>query len=43
MKYIVSTIPLTFAKPKPVVKLAVINTDNVQKILDKTKAIMLKN
>lgn len=38
MKYIVSTIPLTFAKP--VQRLAVVNTDEAKAILEKSKKAM---
>jgi len=38
MKYLVSSVPLSF--PKPVYRLAIINTKEVQEILDKTKAAM---
>lgn len=40
MHYIVSTIPLTFAQP--VVRLAVVNTDEAQKLLAASKAVMAK-
>lgn len=40
MHYIVSTIPLTFAQP--VVRLAVVNTPEAQKMLDASKAVMSK-
>jgi len=40
MKYIVSTVPLNFAKP--VVRLAIVNTDEAIKILEKSKAVMTK-
>lgn len=40
MKYIVSTVPLNFAKP--VIRLAVINTDEALKMLETSKAAMSK-
>ena len=40
MKYIVSTIPLNFAHP--VVRLAVINTEEAKTILDNSKKVMAK-
>ncbi len=40
MKYITSTVPLTFREP--VNKLAIINTDVAQKLLDATKKAMGK-
>lgn len=40
MKYLVSTIPLTFAQP--VVRLAVINSDEAKSMLEKSKAAMAK-
>jgi hypothetical protein len=40
MKYIVSTIPLTFAKP--VQRLAIIESDQALKILERSKQIMAK-
>lgn len=40
MKYIVSTVPLTFTKP--VNRLAIINTDEAKKLLDASKAAMSK-
>lgn len=38
LKYIASTIPLTFARP--VVRLAVINSDEARQMLEKSKAVM---
>lgn len=40
MHYIVSTIPLTFAQP--VVRLAVVNTDEAKQMLEKSKQAMAK-
>jgi hypothetical protein len=40
MKYIVSTVPLTFAHP--VQRLAVVNTDEARQMLEKTKQAMSK-
>lgn len=40
MKYLVSTIPLTFAQP--VVRLAVVNTDEAKQMLEKSKQAMGK-
>jgi hypothetical protein len=40
MKFIVSTIPLTFAKP--VQRLAIVNTKEAMKILDDSKKVMAK-
>jgi hypothetical protein len=40
MHYIVSTIPLTFAQP--VVRLAVVNTDEAKQMLEKSKQVMAK-
>lgn len=40
MHYIVSTIPLTFAQP--VIRLAVVNTDEAKKLLEASKTVMAK-
>lgn len=40
MKYITATVPLTFTKP--VNRLAIINTDEAQKMLDASKKAMAK-
>lgn len=40
MKYIVSTIPLTFAQP--VTRLAIVNTDEAKQMLEKSKQAMSK-
>jgi hypothetical protein len=40
MKYIVSTVPLTFAHP--VQRLAVVNSDEAKQMLEKSKQAMAK-